>query len=99
MIEFAWHIGLHARAGLIALVAGSVIYAAGSVVMARPYISSPVALLAAIPLAAVAGLLVLGRLVLLMAVLWVMVQGDPIFDPVIERLERGQRRRNRRRDL
>ena len=99
MIKFAWHSELHARAGLIALVAGSVIYAAGSVVMARPYISSPVALLVAIPLAAVAGLLVLGLLVLLIAVLWVMVQGDPIFDPVIERLERGQRRRNRRRDL
>ena len=95
MIKFAWRSELHTRTGLIALVAGSVIYAAGSVVMARPYISSPVALLVAVPLAAVAGLLVLGVLVLVVAVIFVVFQGDFAID--IDGPDR--RRRNRRRDL
>ena len=95
MIKFAWHTELHARTGLVALVAGSVIYAAGSVVMARPYISSPVALLVAVPLAAVAGLLLLGVLVLVVAVIFVVLSGGDIgiaFDGP------DRRRRNRPRD-
>ena len=78
MIKFAWHTELHARTDLVALVAGSVIDAAGSVVMARPYISSPVALLVAVPLAAVAGLLLLGVLVLVVAVIFVVLGGGDI---------------------
>lgn len=69
MIKLAWRSELHTRTGLIALVAGSVVYAAGSVVMARPYISSPVMLFVAVPAAAVAGMLVLGVLALVVAAL------------------------------
>jgi hypothetical protein len=95
MIKFAWHSELHTRAGLIVLVAGSVIYAAGSVVMARPYISSPAALFVAVPLAAVAGFLVLGVIVLVIAVAFVLIQADIGIDlPGPDR-----RRRKSRRDL
>jgi hypothetical protein len=95
MIRFAWHSELHARAGVIALVAGSVIYAAGSVVMARPYISRPLALLVAVPLAAVAGLLVLGVIVLVIAAVFALIQGDIGFDFGGS----DRRRRKARRDL
>lgn len=68
MIRFAWRSELHTRAGLIVLAAGAVLYAAGSVLMARPYISRPAMLFIAVPVAAVAGLLVLGVLALAAAV-------------------------------
>ena len=59
-IRLAWHGEVHTRAGLAVLVAGALIYAAGSVLMARPYVTRPVTLFVAVPVAAVAGLLVLG---------------------------------------
>jgi hypothetical protein len=55
MIKFAWHSELHTRVGLSALVVGTVTYAAGSVVMARPYILRPATLFVAVPIAAAAG--------------------------------------------
>jgi hypothetical protein len=70
MVKFAWHSELHNRAGLIVLAVGAVIYAAGSVVMARPYVSRPVTLLIAVPIAAVAGMLLLGVLALVVAALY-----------------------------
>jgi hypothetical protein len=69
MIRFAWHSQLHNRAGLIVLTAGAVVYAAGSVVMARPYASHPAILFLAVPVAAVAGMLLLGVLALVIAAL------------------------------
>jgi hypothetical protein len=69
MVRFAWHSELHNRAGLVVLAAGAVTYAIGSVVMARPYISRPATLLIAVPLAAVAGMLILGVLALALAAL------------------------------
>ena len=68
-IKFAWHAQLHTRAGLIVLAAGAVVYAIGSVVMARPYVTSPVTLFVAVPLAAMAGMLLLGVLALVIAAL------------------------------
>jgi hypothetical protein len=77
MIKFAWRSELHTRVGLAMLVAGSVIYAAGSVVMARPYLSRPWVLFVAVPIAAVAGLLVLGVLALVLTVLFAVLEnGD-----------------------
>lgn len=66
-IRLAWHGEVHTRQGLMVLVAAAVLYAAGSTVMARPYVSRPVTLFVAVPLAAVAGLLVLGALALIVA--------------------------------
>ncbi|MGH3302425.1 MAG: hypothetical protein ACRDOK_12220 [Streptosporangiaceae bacterium] len=70
MVSFAWHSELHNRAGLIVLAAGAVIYAGGSVVMARPYVSRPATLLIAVPVAAVIGMLLLGVLALAVAALF-----------------------------
>ena len=68
-IQLAWHSEVHTRQGLAVLAAGAVIYAAGSVFMARPDLTRPVALFVAVPVAAVAGLLVLGVLALLVTLL------------------------------
>ena len=68
-IKFAWHSQLHTTAGLIVLIAGALVYATGSVVMARPYVTRPVMLFVAVPIAAVAGMLLLGVLVLVIAAL------------------------------
>lgn len=76
MVKFAWHSELHTRSGLIVLIAGSVVYGAGSVVMARPYISSPAALFIAVPVAAVAGMLILGVLVVILWVLFFIAEND-----------------------
>ena len=70
MIRFAWHSQLHNRTGLIVLAAGAVIYAVGSVVKARPYVSRPAMLFIAVPIAAVAGMLLLGVLALVVAALF-----------------------------
>ena len=70
MIRFAWHSQLHNRTGVIVLAAGAVIYAVGSVVMARPYVSRPATLFMAVPIAAVAGMLLLGVLALVVAALF-----------------------------
>lgn len=69
MVRFAWHSELHNRTGLIVLAAGAVVYAVGTVVMARPYVSRPATLLIAVPVAAVAGMLLLGVLALIVAAL------------------------------
>jgi hypothetical protein len=68
-IRLAWHGEVHTQRGLAVLAAGAVIYAAGSVLMARPYVSRPVTLFVAVPVAAVIGMLVLGVLALIAALL------------------------------
>lgn len=94
MIKFAWRSELHTPAGVSVLAAASVIYAAGSVVMARPYISRPLALFVAVPIAAVAGLLVLGVLALVMTVLYLALEnGD--FDFGFDFPDRWRRKRRR----
>lgn len=94
MIKFGWHSELHTRVGLSMLAAGSVIYAAGSVVLARPYMSRPLALFVVVPFAAIAGLLVLGVLVLaLTALVAVLANGDLGLDIGLpDRWRRKQRR-------
>jgi hypothetical protein len=67
MVRFAWHSELHNRTGLIVLAAGAAIYAAGCVVIARPYVTRPATLFIAVPVVAVAGMLLLGVLALAIA--------------------------------
>ncbi len=77
MIRLAWHGEVHTRSGLAVLAAGTVVYAVGSVLMARPYVSRPVTLFVAVPLAAVAGMLVLGILAFIVAlVITALANGD-----------------------
>lgn len=80
MIKFAWHSELHTTAGLTVLAAGALVYAAGSVVMARPYVTRPVTLFVAVPVAAVAGMLVLGVLALVVAALVLALENTDLFD-------------------
>jgi hypothetical protein len=80
MFKFAWHSELHTRTGLIVLVAGTVIYAVGSVVMARPSVTRPATLFVAVPIAAVAGMLLLGVLALVIAALVNAVDIDVLPD-------------------
>lgn len=72
-----WHGEIHTRTGVAVLIAGTVIYAAGSVVLARPYVSRPVTLFLAVPVAAVAGMAVLGALALVAAFL-ISALGDDL---------------------
>jgi hypothetical protein len=90
--RFAWHGEVHTRQGLAVLAAGAVIYAAGSVLMARPYISRPVMLFVAVPVAAVAGLLVLGVVAFIVALLIAALESGDV--PGLD--FGGGRRRTRR---
>jgi hypothetical protein len=67
-------------AGVAVLVAGAVIYAAGSVLLARPHVSRPATLFMAVPVAAVAGMAVLGVLALVVALLFSALGDQPAPD-------------------
>ena len=87
-----WHGEIHTRTGAAVLVTGAVIDAAGSILLARPHVSRPAMLLIAVPVAAVAGMVVLGVLALVVALLFSAL-GDllaPDVDP-------GGRRKKARR--
>ena len=68
-IRLAWHADVHTRTGLVVIAAGTVLYALGSILMARPYVSRPVMLFVAVPIAAAVGMLALGVLALVVAIL------------------------------
>lgn len=94
-IRLAWHSELHTGPGLAVIAAGTVIYAVGSVLMARPYVSRPATLFVAVPLAAVVGMLVLGVLAIVVALLSAAVaNGDSLdifdFDCRGKRAKRSQ---------
>ena len=67
--RLVWHGEIHTRTGMAVLMTGAVIYAVGSILLARPYVSRPATLFIAVPVAAVAGMVVLGALALIVAVL------------------------------
>jgi hypothetical protein len=79
-IRLAWHGEVHTRSGLAVLAAGTVIYAVGSVLMARPYVSRPATLFVAVPIAAVVGMLVLGVLAVIAAVLIAALANGDLLD-------------------
>jgi hypothetical protein len=67
-VRMAWLEMLHTPSGIAVLIFSAAVFAIGSVLVARPYVRSTPALLGAVPVAAVAGLLVAGALALLVAV-------------------------------
>jgi hypothetical protein len=93
-IRLAWHSEVHTRPGLAVLAAGALIYAAGSVLMARPYVTRPVLLFVAVPVAAVAGLLVLGILAFILGLLTAALESGDFDFPG---LDSGGGRRSRKR--
>jgi hypothetical protein len=66
-IRLLWHEMLHRGADVALIVLGVVLFAAGAVVLARPFVRRSSTLLVAVPLAAVAGLAVFGVVALVVA--------------------------------
>lgn len=67
--KLIWMETLHSSAGIAILAGTAVLFAAGGVLLARPYVRSLPMLLIGVPVAALAGLAVLGALALVVAVL------------------------------
>jgi hypothetical protein len=68
-LTLAWRQAVHSHAGLALLIGGTIVFALGSIVLARPFVKSWVTLFVAIPLAAIAGVLVLGLAAVIIALL------------------------------
>lgn len=67
-IRLVWHEMLRSGADVALILLGVVLFVAGAVVLARPFVRRVSTLLVAVPLAAVAGLAVFGVVALLVAV-------------------------------
>jgi hypothetical protein len=91
-----WHGEARTAAGIAVLVAGAVIYAAGSVLLARPRVSRPATLFIAVPVAALAGLAVLGVLALVVAFLFSALGDQYVPDTVPAGGRRRKKARRRR---
>ena len=66
-IRLVWHEMLRSHADVALVVLGVVMFAAGAIVLARPFARSRMTLLVAVPLTAIAGLAVLGVVALVCA--------------------------------
>ncbi len=60
---------MHSHAGLALLICGALVFVAGAIMLVRPFVTSWVTLFVAVPLAALAGVLVLGAAAILVALL------------------------------
>jgi hypothetical protein len=74
-IRLVWHQSLHSGAGIAILIGGAVVFAAGAVALARPYSKHVVVLIVGVPVAAIAGLLVLGVFALVIACVVAVAEG------------------------
>ena len=66
-IRLVWHEMLRSGADVALIVLGVVLFVAGAVLLARPFVRRPPTLVVAVPLAAVAGLAVFGVVALVVA--------------------------------
>ena len=73
-VRLVWHEMLRSQADVALLVLGVVLFVAGAVIMARPFVARRSTLFIAVPAAATAGLAVLGVLALVCAVLIALVE-------------------------
>ncbi|WP_034266090.1 hypothetical protein [Actinospica robiniae] len=81
--KLAWHNSLHTRAGAVTLAVGLVLFAIGSVLLARPFTKNIVTLVVVVPLAAMGGAFILGVVALVIALLIVILDnGFDGFDGV-----------------
>jgi hypothetical protein len=69
-LTLAWRQAVHSHTGLALLAAGAAVFVIGAVLLARPFVRSWITLFVAIPLAALAGVLVLGVAALVVAVIF-----------------------------
>jgi hypothetical protein len=77
-VRLIWHQMIHDHHDLVWITAGVVVFAIGSVVLARPFCRRRLTLLVAVPVAAVLGIAVLGAIALLLTVLTLV--GDLVWD-------------------
>lgn len=75
-VRLVWHEMLRSHADVALLGLGVILFAAGAVIMARPFVRRRSTLLVAVPAAAVAGLALLGVLALVCAALIALLE-DP----------------------
>jgi hypothetical protein len=68
-VKLIWTDTMHSHTGIAVLACSAVVFAVGSMLLARPYVRSMPMLVVGVPIAAVAGLLVLGAFALVIAVL------------------------------
>ena len=92
-VRLAWRSDAHTTAGVVLLSLGLVVFGFGSMLMARPFVRRPITAFIAVPLAAAVGMLVLGFVALLVAVIvagggWLDIVSDWPFD--------GERRKRRK---
>jgi hypothetical protein len=79
-VLLAWHGAAHTAVGLTLLISGAVVFAAGSITMARPFVRRPVVLLVAVPIAAIVGMFVLGLIALVVAAMTALAENVDLFD-------------------
>ena len=72
-VRLVWHEAVHSKTGLAILIAGAVVFAIGAILLARPFVRHVLVLVVAVPIAAVAGMLVLGVAALIIALLCIGV--------------------------
>jgi hypothetical protein len=77
-LALAWRQAVHSHAGLDLMIAGALVFVAGSVVLARPFARSWVTLFVAVPIAALAGVLVLGAAAIVVAL--IVAGADELLD-------------------
>jgi hypothetical protein len=75
-VKLVWHESLHSKTGLEVLIAGAVVFAIGSAVVARPFVKHWVTLLVGVPIAALCGALVLGVAAIIVALIVFMIWAD-----------------------
>jgi hypothetical protein len=68
-LTLAWRQAVHSHAGLDLMIVGALVFVVGSMLMARPFVTSMFTMFVAIPIAALAGVLVLGAAAILVAIL------------------------------
>ncbi len=79
-LTLAWRQAVHSHAGLALMIAGAALFVVGSMLLARPFVKSYLTLFVAIPLAALAGVLVLGAAALIIALLFAILSGGDFID-------------------
>jgi hypothetical protein len=75
-VRLVWHEMLRSGADVALIILGVVLFVAGAVLLARPFVRRPLTLVVAVPLAALAGLALFGVVALLCAAVIALASGS-----------------------
>jgi hypothetical protein len=92
-ITFVWHELLRSRIDVGLVVLGGVLFVLGSVILARPFVSRRRTLLVAVPIASALGVVGLGIVALLIAV--VAASGSGGYENILDAFPQSYRRRRK----